>query len=169
MRTRKSLFGLVSILILAGLTGFPALAGGVPKPLKSRFVVGDPVWRELPVRDDLQTNYDRVWQLAVNALLENNFDIATMDRDSGYIRTTWNEGVVALGGNWFYKVQVSIKLVSVGSEAAPSKSGVSKVRLQVAGELTQTGRKGVKEYFRGYDQVILQNLFQDLQSKLGTI
>ena len=31
------------------------LAAEVPKSLKSRFVIGDPVWRELPVRDDLQT------------------------------------------------------------------------------------------------------------------
>ena len=73
-----------------------SLAADVPKSLKSRFVIGDPVWREPPVRDDLQTQYEKVWQTAIATILENNFDIATMDKDSGYARTTWNEGVVVM-------------------------------------------------------------------------
>ena len=93
-----------------------------------------------------------------------------MDKDSGYIRTTWNEGVLVLGGNWYYKVQVSIKFV-MDSDGTPEsmKPTVSKLRLQVAGELTQVTSRGVRAYYRGFDQVILQNILQDLQSKLGTI
>jgi hypothetical protein len=152
------------------LFGTATLQADIPKPLKSRLVVGDPVWRELPVRDGLHNSYDKLWELAVNTVLENNFDIATMDKDSGYVRTAWNEGVVALGGSWFYKVQVSLKFV-VESGEAKSTGGrsVSKIRLQAAGEVSKVTAKGLKEYYRGYDQVILQNLFQDLQSKLGTI
>jgi hypothetical protein len=142
-------------------------AADIPKALKTRFVTSDPVWRELPVREDLRTSFDKLWDTCVNAILENNFDIATMDKDSGYIRTTWNEGVVTLGSSWFYKVQVSVKLVGVS--AGSIKSEVVKVRLQVAGEVVRLRKREVREYFRGYDQVILQNLFQDLQSKLGTI
>ena len=142
-------------------------AAGIPKPLKSRFMVGDPVWRELPIRSDLRLNPDKVWQTCINTILENNFDIATMEKESGYIRTTWNEGVVVLGGSWFYKVQVSIKLVPEADLIL--KDSVMKVRLQVAGEITKSGKHGISQYFRGYDQVILQNFFQDLQSKLGTI
>jgi uncharacterized lipoprotein len=101
-------------------------------------VVGDPVWRELPVRDGLHNSYDKLWELAVNTVLENNFDIATMDRDSGYVRTAWNEGVAALGGSWFYKVQVSLKFV-VESGEAKSTGGrsVSKIGLQAAGEVSK--------------------------------
>ena len=29
------------------------LFAGLPDPVKSRFVVGDAVWREIPIRDDL--------------------------------------------------------------------------------------------------------------------
>jgi hypothetical protein len=145
-------------------------AADIPKPLKSRFVVGDPVWRELPIREDLQAQYEKCWQTAVSTILENHFDIATMDKDSGYVRTTDNEGVVVLNGNWVYKVQVSVKFVYTPADTnakPPVSANVQKIRLQVAGEIAQTNRGTLKSYFRGYDQVVLQNLFQDLQAKLG--
>lgn len=158
----------VSMLVLA----VSALhAADVPKPLRARFVTGDAVWRELPVRDDLQNQYDKVWQTTLNTILENNFDIATMDKESGYVRTTWNEGVVVLGGNWNYKVQISVKMVRMPSTDPTNPAaieGVQKIRVQVAGEIANTWRGQLKSFFRGYDQVLLQNLFQDLQSKLGT-
>lgn len=149
-----------------------SFAGGVPKPLKARFVIGDPVWRELPVREDVQNQYDKCWQTAVNTILENNFDVATMDKESGYLRTTWNEGVVTLNGNWAYKVQVSLKVVYAPGDSKanpPTSPVVQKVRIQVAGELGNVdSRRGkIIAAFRGYDQVLLQNLFQDLQGKLG--
>ena len=77
----------------------------VPGPLRSRFVIGDSVWKEIPVRDDLQNQYEKCWQSAINTLLDNHFDLATTDKDSGYIRTTENTGVVILKGDWAYKVQ----------------------------------------------------------------
>lgn len=159
---------LICALVLAACSLY---AADVPKPLKSRFVTGDAVWRELPVRDELQTQYDKCWQTTLNTILENNFDIATMDKESGYIRTTWNEGVVVLGGNWNYKVQISIKMVRVPGDSKANASApdmVQKIRVQVAGEVANTFRGALKSFFRGYDQVLLQNLFQDLQSKLGT-
>lgn len=152
------------------LAGCILFAADIPKPLKSRFVTGDPVWRELPIRDDLQQSYEKCWQTAVSTLLENHFDIATMDKDSGYIRTTDNTGVVVLNGNWLYKVQVSVKFVYTPADTnakPPVPAVVQKVRLQVAGEIAQTNKGSLKSYFRGYDQVVLQNLFQDLQAKLG--
>jgi hypothetical protein len=51
--------------------GAPLFAG-VPDPVKSRFVGGDPVWREIPIRDDLQGQYEKCWQTAINAILESN-------------------------------------------------------------------------------------------------
>src|ERR1022692_479559 len=85
------------------IAAYSLFAADIPKPLKSRFVVGDPVWRELLIRDDLKTQYEKCWQTAVTTLLENNFDVATMDKDSGYIRTTENTNVVVLNGDWVYK------------------------------------------------------------------
>lgn len=145
-------------------------AGDIPKALKTRFVVGDPVWRELLIRQDLQNHYEKCWQTSVATLLENNFDVATMDKDSGYIRTTENTGVVSLGGNWVYKVQISIKFVYTPADPTtnpPTPANVQKIRIQAGGEVAETNRLGLRNYFRGYDQVILQNLFQDFQAKFA--
>ncbi len=162
--TYKRLTVLVAVVMLGVASVY---AQSIPKPLKTRLVVGDPVWRELPVRQDIQKEYDRVWQTSLNALLEHNYDIATMEKSSGYLRTTWNERVVTLKDNWVYKLQITVKLVT----SANDPTTVEKIRLQVTGDVTNLNSKtgAVKAYFRGYDQVVLQNLMQDLQAKLGTI
>jgi len=165
---RRRLATLLALAFLAAACS--ALAGDIPKPLKSRFVTGDPVWREIPVRDDNRSDFNRCWQTAVATILENGFDIATMDKDSGYIRTTWNEGVVALGGPWSYRVQLSLKFVflPMDPKLPPGTAPViDKVRIQAAGEISQSFRGVIKQFFRGYDQVLLQNVFQDLQGKIG--
>ncbi len=156
------------ILICAALCSLvsASLLAGVPDPVKSRFVVGDAVWREIPIRDDLQGQYEKCWQTAINAILESNFAIATMDKESGYVRTTENSGVVTLKGDWVYNVQISIKFTYV-----PAGSGqpatVQKIRIQASGHLAKISKGRLKEAFQGYDSVVLQNVFQDLQAKLG--
>jgi len=160
---RIALIALVSAFVFSATA---LHAQSIPKPLKTRLVVGDPVWREMPIRPDIQKHYDRVWQTALNTILEHNYDVATMEKESGYLRTTWNESIVMLKDNWFYKVQISIKLVTSSTDPQT----VEKVRIQVTGDVTNTSAKdGLKAYFRGYDQVILQNLLQDLQAKLGAV
>jgi len=159
----------LSCLLLVMLASV-LFASDIPGPLKSRFVTGDPVWKEIPVRDDLRNQYEKCWQTAVATILENNFDIATMDKDSGYARTTWNSGVVTLGGNWSYTVQISIKFVFLPSDSkSPTDAarGVDKVRVQAAGAIVESKRGRVLKNLRGYDQVVLQDLFQDLQAKLA--
>jgi hypothetical protein len=145
-------------------------ADDVPGPLKSRFVLGDPVWKEIPVRDDLQHQYERCWQSAINTLLDNHFDLASTDKDSGYIRTTENSGVVILKGDWAYRVQVSVKFSYLPADPTanpPTPSVVQKLRIQAAGVVAETSKGRLKHYLKGYDTEVLQNLFQDLQAKLG--
>jgi hypothetical protein len=142
------------------------LFAGLPDPVKSRFVVGDPVWREIPIRDDLQGQYEKCWQTAINAILESNFPIATMDKESGYIRTTENSGVVVLKGDWVYSVQISIKFTYVPA-ASGQQATVQKIRIQASGHLAEISKGRLKQAFQGYDSVVLANVFQDLQAKLG--
>ena len=162
--TYKRLTVLVALVMLGAASVY---AQSIPKPLKARLVVGDPVWRELPVRPDIQKESDRVWQTALNTLLEHDYDIATMEKSSGYLRTTWNERVVALKDNWVYKVQITVKLVTSPTDSTMTE----KVRLQVTGDVTNLNARtgAVKAYVRGYDQVVLQNLMEDLQAKLGAV
>ncbi len=172
MKSRQLLAALaVFALLSAPLSAQWGVPRKVPKVLEVRFVNGEPAWRELPVRADFQKNYDKVWQTAVNTILEHNFDIATMDKESGYFRTLPNSKIVNLQGSWTYKIQISIKLVSTPADPKadpPVPAFVQKVRLQVNGEAIWLDRRGaVGADFLGYDQVMLQNLFDDLQAKLG--
>jgi len=155
---------LVSTALCAVLS-LPLFAG-LPDPVKSRFVVGDAVWREIPIRDDLQGQYEKCWQTAITAILESNFAIATMDKESGYLRTTENSGLVVLKGDWVYNVQVSIKFTYVPPTGS-SQGTVQKIRIQASGHLAKISKGRLKEAFQGYDSVVLQNVFQDLQAKLG--
>jgi hypothetical protein len=153
------------VATLCALLGAPLFAG-LPDPIKSRFVVGDAVWREIPIREDLQGQYEKCWQTAINAILESNFAIATMDKESGYLRTTENAGIATLKGDWVYNVQVSIKFTYV--PAAPGQqAAVQKIRIQASGHRAQISKGRLKQAFQGYDSVVLQNVFQDLQAKLG--
>jgi hypothetical protein len=176
VKTRPVLAVIAALVLTSSALSAQLVSGvnrKVPKPLQQRFVTGDAVWRELPVRTDLQGQYDRVWQTAVNTILEHNFDIATMDKDSGYFRTIQNEKVVRMNTNWFYKVQISVKLVSTPGDSRstpPVLPTIEKVRLQVAGEVTNIDARGVvRSDFLGYDDVLLQSMFQDLQAKLGAL
>lgn len=163
----KTICRLCLFLALASLS---LNADDVPGPLKSRFVLGDPVWKEIPVRDDLQHQYEKCWQSAINTLLDNHFDLASTDKDSGYIRTTENSGVVILKGDWAYRVQVSVKFSYLPADPTtnpPTQSVVQKLRIQAAGVVAETKNGRLKHYLKGYDTEVLQNLFQDLQAKLG--
>ena len=158
------------LCLLLAFTSLCLNASDVPGPLKSRFVIGDPVWKEIPVRDDLQSQYEKCWQSAINTLLDNHFDLASTDKDSGYIRTTENVGVVVLKGDWAYKVQVSVKFSYLPADPSanpPTRSVVQKLRIQAAGTVAETKSGKLKHYLKGYDTEVLQNLFQDLQAKLG--
>ena len=94
-----------------------------------------------------------------------------MDKDSGYFRTLPNSKIISMQTNWNYKIQISVKLVSTPGDPRanpPVPPNVDKVRLQVSGEVTNVDVRGVvRADFLGYDQVVLQSLFQDLQPKLG--
>ena len=158
------------LCLLLAFASLSLNADDVPGPLKSRFVLGDPVWKEIPVRNDLQNQYEKCWQSAINTLLDNHFDLASTDKDSGYIRTTENSGVVILKGDWAYRVQVSVKfsyLPAAPKANPPPQGSVEKLRIQAAGVVAETKNGRLKHYLKGYDTEVLQNLFQDLQAKLG--
>ena len=59
-------------LLLAACSLFSA---DTPAALKTRFVVGDPVWREVPIRADLQNHYESCWQTVLDTILDNHFGL----------------------------------------------------------------------------------------------
>ena len=74
----------------------------IPKSIRSRFVLGDPVWKELLVKKDLAEDYDRSWNKLVEIIVDNGYDIGFMEKDSGYLRTNPNIGIVILKKYWLY-------------------------------------------------------------------
>src|ERR1039458_9571157 len=145
----------IALLCITQASTVALRADDIPNALKTRFEVSDPVWRELPLREEPRNQYEKCWQTAVNTILENNFDVATMDKDSGYIRTTDNAGIVTLKGNWVYKVQISVKFAySPGDPRAtpPVLPVVEKVRIQAAGEVVHNSGGKLKAYLRGYER-----------------
>jgi hypothetical protein len=112
--------------------------------------------------------------LAVNRKAESAWRgriwLASTDKDSGYIRTTENTGVVILKGDWAFKVQVSVKFSYLPGDPKanpPTQGTVEKLRIQAAGIVAESKNGRLKHYLKGYDTEVLQNLFQDLQAKLG--
>jgi hypothetical protein len=49
----------------------------------------------------------------------------------------------------------------------PTPGVVQKLRIQAARVVAESKNGRLKHYLKGYDTEVLQNLFQDLQAKLG--
>ena len=94
-------------------------------------------------------------------------DLAALLHQASRASTTENSGVVILTGDWVYSVQVSIKFTYIPQAAAGQQGTVQKIRIQASGHLAKISKGRLKEAFQGYDSVALQNVFQDLQAKLG--
>lgn len=106
---------------------------GIPTVVKDRFVLGDPVWKEMAIREDLAPDYEMCWKRFVDIMVDKGYEIGFMEKESGYLRTNANSGLVRLKSNWIYEVKVIGKLVvneqdlkngkKDGRQAADSGSG----------------------------------------------
>lgn len=139
----------------------------VPALVKDRFVIGDPLWKEIAVRDDLGQNYDKCWRSLVDILVDKGYEIGFMEKESGYVRTNPNLGVVRLRNNWFYEVKIVAKIVVADEVAIDGKKAVKKLRVQVQGYLHRTINATLRESYSGYDKQVLQDMFNDLQLVFG--
>ena len=150
------------ILVVAG-----AAFGKVPQPVQDRFVIGEPVWKEIDVREELGSNYTRCWQKLVDIVTDKGFEIGFMEEPSGYIRTNSNAGIVRLKGAWVYEIKFVVKLVLKDESLETDSKSVDKIRLQVLGNLAKVKKGVIKESYSGYDRIVLQDLFNDLQQVFG--
>jgi hypothetical protein len=151
----------------------PALAS-IPDVVKNRFVIGDPVWKEMIVRDDIAGDYSKCWNKLTDIVVDKGYELAYTDKDSGYVRTNPNSGLVHLKSNWIYEVKIVAKfVVNESSDAAQAKDGVAgkkvieKLRVQVQGRLYRQVNGNLIESYSGYDSLVLQDIFNDLQLVFG--
>jgi hypothetical protein len=76
------------IIILIGILGL-WLCSCSPKPPKPFIAIEDSTgaqWKSIELRPGI--TYEQAWQILIDTLT-NKWDIETMDKESGYIRTTW--------------------------------------------------------------------------------
>jgi len=168
MRQRLSILHAVTglaVLLIAGWSS--VMAGGVPTAVKDRFILGEPVWKELDVREELGQNYDVCWKKLVDIVIDKGFEVGFMEKESGYVRTNPNVGIVRLKSNWVYEVKVVVKLILDDEQLKSGKRVVDKMRLQVLGTVNQITKGVLKQSYSGYDRIVLQDLFNDLQLVYG--
>jgi len=158
------------MLVLAGVNTAWA---GVPDVVKQRFVIGEPVWKEMIVRDDIASDYSKCWNKLTDIIVDKGYELAYTDKDSGYARTNPNSGLVHLKSNWVYEVKIIAKFVVNDTSDAPkdasggSKKTIEKLRVQVQGRLYRQVNGNLIESYSGYDQLVLQDVFNDLQLVFG--
>ena len=137
-------------LVVLALIGFVS-TGCAP----SSFVRTPGGWKTVEIRSGLSSNYDQAWQTTVDTVAR-NWDIEILDKDSGYLRTTWVTGIVGTRGSVAqrYSGRITIKYPSVLS---PSKVEV------------KTEARWQEEYgwVNGYDTQFERDVFSALSGRLG--
>jgi hypothetical protein len=154
-----------AVFVVAGPTA--VFAGGIPDSVSSRFVLGDPVWKEIVVRDELLEDYEGVWRDLVEIIIDNGFEVGFMEKDSGYVRTNANAGFVVLKKSWIYDIKVVAKIIIDDDASEDGEPVIEKIRIQVMGHVYRVKKGTLRQSYSGYDKIVLQDLFNDLQLVFG--
>ena len=135
-------FAVASIMILLG-----ASMGCMRAP--QFFVKGDSgEWKVIDLKED--SDQKQKWQTVVD-IIATKLDIETLDETSGYIRTGWKIG---------YGFRRDEKTFSVYRVRATIKfePGFKRVRIKT---------EAIYNNFEGYDSKLLDDIYQDIQGRLG--
>jgi hypothetical protein len=142
----------VRFLSVFGLCGVCLLAlGCAPRS----FVRSAPGWKVIELRSGLANNYEDAWQTSVDTVAR-NWDIEILDKDSGYLRTSWVYGIS--GGIYYrYRGRLTIKF--------PDVKGAAKVDVKTDAEWLEDPGYGV--WLKGFDSSFQRDVFGELSGRLG--
>jgi hypothetical protein len=140
----------VCLVALSGAIHLGCSAGGAGrKPIT--FVQGQASdWRVLEVHDALDAK--RAWQTTVDTIAL-KLDLETLDETSGYIRTSWKVGYgfqPGQAGYTYYKVRALVKF----------EPSFKRVRIKTEAEFNG---------LLGYDKRLLEDLYSDVQGRIGRV
>jgi hypothetical protein len=126
---------------------------GPPKTFIQTF--DDPgVWKSVEIREGL--NNAQIWEMLVDTLSQ-KYDLEVLQKDSGYLRTSWKytffEGSRVVE---HYRSRIVVKLngVPVWNKA------------QIKCESNWMEKQG---WIMGYDTRLLEDIYGDIQGKLGRV
>jgi hypothetical protein len=115
-------------------------------------------WKSIEIRDDLVGKPD-AWRMVVDTVAL-KYDLEVIEKDSGYLRTTW-------------------KFTSAGRPDTSSRSGgvVDNYRSRVVIKMDGTRARvksesnwmGPTGWETGYDTVLQQEVYSDIQGKIGRV
>ena len=110
-------------------------------------------WKTIIVRPGLSGS--KVWELMIDTLAR-KFDLEVIEKDSGYLRTSWKYTYVRRGTVVDrYRARIVVKT-----------KGENWEKLQIKCEANWLGDGG---WILGYDLRLLEDTYGDLQGKLGTV
>ncbi len=146
MARRMALVMLVCICVLS-------VGGCAPATFQKGASSG---WKSIALREELTTDYDATWQKTVDTIAR-EWDIEIMDKDSGYLRTSWQYGISGVSGALInrYAGRLTIKFPDV-------KPPVDKVDLK-------TDARWLKDnvWVMGFDTTFQRDVFGALSGRLG--
>jgi len=148
----KSMFLVVfiSFTIVACITSYP------PATFIQTF--DEPgMWKSVEIKDGMEKEV--TWRTIVDALTH-HYDLEVIDKDSGYLRTSWKytyiqEGIV----NQNYRSRIVLKFVGDDWKV-----------LQVKCESNWLSSGGLGEpsgWILGYDSKLLEDVYGDIQGRVG--
>ncbi len=128
--------------------------GGLrPPPTFIRTLDEAGTWRSIEVRSGLEG--DELWTTTVDAMAR-SFDLEVMDKPSGYIRTSWKFTFIRSGEVIDrYRARIVVKF-----------QGTDWTTLEVKSEANWLSDRGWEV---GYDSRLLEDVFGDLQGRLGRV
>ena len=144
--------GTRTLLTVAMLAGVALAAGCAPQT----FVKQPSGWKSIELREPLRNDYSEAWQTAVDTIAR-DYDIELLDKDSGYLRTTWKHGISG-GSMQRYRGRLTLKFDSVKD---PAKA---EVKTEASWYEDSAFYEG---WVFGYDSQFERDIYGALSGRLG--
>lgn len=143
------------------------LCGGCMMPPKTFIKTFDEpgVWRTIEIREDLAK--EETWRLVVDTLTQRH-DLEVLEKESGYIRTSWKYTYITPMGqiSEHYRSRIVVKFLGEDWKTAQVKCETNWMEKGQGGCIGGISRGG---WVMGYDTRILEDIYGDLQGKIGRV
>jgi len=122
----------------------------------STFVMGRSAgWKTIELTDNLVGQYETAWQKTVDTIAKDH-DIEMLDKDSGYLRTSWTYGIS--GGTFNrYRGRLTIKFTDIEK---PNK-------LEVKTDAQWLSNPSAGVWQQGFDSLLDRDVYTALSGRLG--
>jgi len=152
MKTKISFVVIMIILTLVSCTSFP--------PATFVKTYDEPgMWKSIEVKEGMEKQ--DLWRTIVDALAH-QFDLEVIDKDSGYVRTSWKYTYIQQGlVNQNYRSRIVLKVLGEDWKIVQVKCE--------SNWLEEGGMGRPAGWILGYDSKLLEDVYGDLQGRIGRI